>query len=77
MSFSQVIGDRQRMVNSVRGVLRRTVLKALILALAGCGGGEPVVVQSKSNRLDRIKGPETKAQAPGDPKTAPGDPKTE
>ena len=56
------------MVNSVRGVLRRTVLKALILALAGCGGGEPVVVQSKSNRLEKIKGPDTKPQAPTVPK---------
>ena len=70
------------MVNSVRGVLRRTVLQALILALAGCGGGEPVVVQSKSNRLERIKGPDTKPQARRS-KTArrsqnrPGDPKTE
>jgi hypothetical protein len=58
------------MVNSVRGVARRSVLKVLILGLAGsgCGEGEPVVVQAKSDKLDRIKGPDKKPEVPDAPK---------
>jgi hypothetical protein len=54
------------MINPARGVVRRSVLKALVLALAGCGG-EPVVVQSKSDKIDRMKGSAKGAPAPGDP----------
>jgi hypothetical protein len=56
------------MSNAVSRILRRSVLMLLIVSLAGCGGGEPVVVQSKSDKLDRVKGVNKTPDAPGDPK---------
>jgi len=56
------------MTDPARSVLRRSVLKALILAAAGCGGGEPDVIQSKGNKFDRMKGADKKPQALQDSK---------
>ncbi len=55
------------MIIPARGVLRRSFLKALILAMAGCGG-EPDVVQTKSDKIDRMKGAAKESPAPDVPK---------